>query len=341
MILGQDVFTQIMLPEKIQGGPNEPSAFKSQLGWLIGGTVLTPTSSKVATNNTTLVHHSLNFLLQRFWETETVPERDPPLKVSDRIAETQFADTHQRLEDGSYQVRLPVVKDVSKLGNSLPMATKRLQAVEKRLDKDPDLKKQYSDFMDEYERLGHMKELPASALHEKLNFIPHHPVFKLDSLTTKLRVVYDGSATTDSGVSLNDVLLAGPTVQPELFDVLMKYRAKRVAISSDFVKMYRSFKVHPDDLYLQNVLWRSDPLQTVKVYQLQTITYGLKPSAFLATRCLLQLARDEQWRFPMAAQAIMENTDTVGVLSGADSVQGALQLREELEGITARLFEAE
>ena len=40
--------------------------------------------------------------------------------------------------------------------------------------------------------------------------LPHHCVFKEDSTTTKLRVVFDGSAKTSNGLSLNESLVVGP-----------------------------------------------------------------------------------------------------------------------------------
>lgn len=55
-------------------------------------------------------------------------------------------------------------------------------------------------------------------------FLPHHAVEKLDSVSTKLRVVFDGSCQTSNGLSLNEVLLKGPTVQQELVCILARFR---------------------------------------------------------------------------------------------------------------------
>ena len=76
------------------------------------------------------------------------------------------------------------------------------------------MKQDYVQFMSEYESLGHMQlvEPTASA---NVYHIPHHPVFKLSSSSTKLRVVFDASAPSISGLSLNDTLEVGPTVQPD------------------------------------------------------------------------------------------------------------------------------
>ena len=55
--------------------------------------------------------------------------------------------------------------------------------------------------------------------------LPHHRVIRKDKVTTKLRVVYDGSATTDTREHfLNDCLLTGPNYIPQIFDILVKFQ---------------------------------------------------------------------------------------------------------------------
>lgn len=76
---------------------------------------------------------------------------------------------------------------------------------------------------------------------------PMHTVHKEHSTTTKLRVVFDASAKSMSGVSLNDTLLVGPTVHPPLLDVLLRFRSHRVAVTADVSKMYRAIELTTED----------------------------------------------------------------------------------------------
>lgn len=52
-------------------------------------------------------------------------------------------------------------------------------------------------------------------------YLLHHAVVKENSLSTKVRVVFDASAKTISGISLNDILLVGPKVRNGLFSILL------------------------------------------------------------------------------------------------------------------------
>ncbi|XP_075233847.1 uncharacterized protein LOC142331699 [Lycorma delicatula] len=108
----------------------------------------------------------------------------------------------------------------------------------------------------------------------KVFYLPHHAVFKETSLTTKLRVVFDGSAKSNNGLSLNDTLMIGPMVQQDLFSIILRFRVHNYVITSDITKMYRQILVTQKDSNLQRILWRENAEQDLKHYALRTVTYG-------------------------------------------------------------------
>ena len=116
--------------------------------------------------------------------------------------------------------------------------------------------------MHEYLNLGHMSLLDAYDLSVDQSdtfYLPHHSVFKGSSITTKLWVVFDGSAKTTNNLSLNDTLLVGPTVQQDLFAIMARFRTHRYVLISDTEKMYRQILVNPKDSNLQRIVWRDAP----------------------------------------------------------------------------------
>jgi hypothetical protein len=86
-------------------------------------------------------------------------------------------------------------------------------------------------------------------------FIPHHAIVNRDSnKIEKLRVVFDTSASTSSGLSLNDVFIAGPKLQIDIFDILVRSRLKRYLLTADITKMYRQILLKSNDCVYQHIL---------------------------------------------------------------------------------------
>ena len=84
--------------------------------------------------------------------------------------------------------------------------------------------------------LEHLEKGPPDEIekpNDQLNFLPHHCVKKIDSTTTKFRVVFDGSTKSDNGTSLNSSLMVGPTIQQDIFSLLIRFRLHRVAFTAD------------------------------------------------------------------------------------------------------------
>ncbi|XP_011875597.1 PREDICTED: uncharacterized protein LOC105566304, partial [Vollenhovia emeryi] len=164
-------------------------------------------------------------------------------------------------------------------------------------------------------------------------FLPHHGVLREASSTTKLRVVFNGSARTTSGISLNDCLHAGPKLQLDLDAVILRWRMHAFAFAADIEKMYRQIVIHPDDRHYQQILWSST--DSPRSYQLCTVTYGLTCAPYLALRVLQQLATDEEDLHPQAANIVRTAIYVDDILSGADNLQEAqvkvLQLVELLK----------
>ncbi|GFV22049.1 integrase catalytic domain-containing protein [Trichonephila clavipes] len=136
--------------------------------------------------------------LKQFWELEEIPNvKDKLLTSEEQFVETHFQNTYACNSDGRFVVKLPFYKSNSKLGDSKPAAISRLLAMERKFKNNPDFEKQYKEFMNEYESLGHMSLVNSRSHTSKdQNFLPHHAVIKPFSPTTKLRVVFDASCKT-------------------------------------------------------------------------------------------------------------------------------------------------
>jgi len=109
--------------------------------------------------------------------------------------------------------------------------------------------------MQEYEDLGHVNQTnEITSIAEELYYLPHHVVFKSSSSTTCTRIVFDGSCYSRNGLSLNDTLLVGPTVQQDLFSIILRFRTYQIAFVTDIANMYHQVRMHQDDRKLQQIL---------------------------------------------------------------------------------------
>ncbi|XP_058816123.1 uncharacterized protein LOC131679408 [Topomyia yanbarensis] len=208
-----------------------------------------------------------------------------------------------------------------------------MKSIERRFQLDAEFKRQYVSFMHEYIELGHMKEVPANQMQKNSSecyYLPHHAVLKIDSLTKKIRVVFDGLCASSSGVSLNDRLLAGPNNNSDLFAVSLRFRAHRVAFCADVAKMYRQVLVHPADRDFQRIVFREEPDQPMTHYLLCTVTYGTKTAPYWAIECMREAAKPFAAMYPQAVESIKLDFYVDDFLSGADNEEEASCLMHQV-----------
>ncbi|KAI8431622.1 hypothetical protein MSG28_016101 [Choristoneura fumiferana] len=274
----------------------------------------------------------LEEVLERFWKVEEPPSK-PAVHPDHMECERLYISTTQRLPDGKYIVRLPLLSTRSSLGESRSLAMKRLRALERKMAKDALFASKYKDFMREYETLGHMSKSDFQFNSEHF-VIPHHGIFKRG--TDKIRVVFDGSGRSSTGVSLNQCLHSGQPLQNDITKIILNFRRHQVVFTTDIKMMFRQTFVHPDDRKYQLILWREDPSHDVQVYELNTNTYGLRSSPFIAIRTVLLLADDWEVSHPNshAAHVMRRDIFVDDILTGADSVAEAQQLKQELIALT-------
>ncbi|XP_044740017.1 uncharacterized protein LOC123301344 [Chrysoperla carnea] len=286
-MIGAELVPYILKGLRITG-PDSPVALDSTLGFIIMGKAKAEVTNNII-QSYCCVNSPLNMdqLIQQFWDIEEVPN-STVLNADDLECEKLFAASVKRDVSGRYEVALPFKRIFSDLGDSYTSALRRFQNLEKRFASMPLFKKQYMEVIRDYFDQGHLKTI--SGLHPKScgYFIPHHGVFKASSSSTPLRVVFDASAKTDNGISLNDALYIGPKLQTDIFDILLNFRLFQFAMTSDVKQMFSA----------------EEPIQ---ICQLTTVAFGVKSSPYLALRTLRQLANDEAKKFPLASEIILRD----------------------------------
>ena len=129
------------------------------------------------------------------------------------------------------------------------MCYSRLLLLQKRFKGNPDLYLKYNEIFEEQPSLGIIERVPTEVENiEGVEFMPHHGFVRADRETTKLRIVFDGSAKTSSDhLSLNDRLMNGPNYVPHLIDVLLKFRCHQYALTADIEKAFLRIEIREED----------------------------------------------------------------------------------------------
>ena len=335
ILCGVGVFYEIILMNQIKLN-SSLILLNTKLGWVLGGEL----SYIFLQNNQIISCHavedSLNENLLKFWQIEecnSVAKRDD-------FCETHFKETFRRDDTGRFVVKIPFKDNLFELGNSKEIALRRFNILEKRLAKNDDLRQQYVQFINEYQILGHMTE--KTDMIDELSdgnagdayYLPHHAIVK-ESITTRLRVVFDASAKSDSGLSLNDVQHAGPQIQNDLFTILLNFRKYLYVISADISKMYRQILIDPNQRRFQRIFWRDNINENIKCFELNTVTYGMSSAPYSAIRCLHQLALENEREYPVAAEVIKNCFYVDDLLAGRNSENEILNLQRDLTKILA------
>ncbi|XP_020297239.1 uncharacterized protein LOC109861829 [Pseudomyrmex gracilis] len=284
IILGADVYDQVIKPDIIRAHSAMPIAQLSIFGWLILGPTNSVRSLSVPTHHVSVQREDeVQELLTKFWVQEEFPRDESPLLTpEEEECEAHFCATLSRDSFGRYIVRIPLKTSAATLGLSYQTASRCLQRTIQRLKRDSEYGQLYLKFMTEYEQLGHMRRVLADASPPEVTlardvsisgglrdlgewssdcstihspyYLPHQGVLKPDSSSTKLRVVFNGSRSTSSGKSVNDIMHTGTNLLLNIVDVLTWIRHHRHIFPTDIVKMYRQVQVHPDDWDLQRIL---------------------------------------------------------------------------------------
>ena len=251
LLIENDMYYLLVEGEIIKGEEmNGPVATKTRLGWVVSGPVKGVGNNE---NESHVFHIEAETLirddppvdpilkeLSKFWEVESVPNREPSSVDKQFQSDIAFV-------NNSYEVKMPFKEQHPLLPDNFDVAKSRLNSLLKKLRADPKIAKEYNKFFLEQLERGIIEKVDPNERTEvrKVIYLPRKHVIREDKDTTKLKVVFDASAKRD-GPSLNDCLYPGPSLLPQLVDILMRFRLKKVVLMSDIEKAFLNVSIDPE-----------------------------------------------------------------------------------------------
>ena len=161
-------------------------------------------------------------------------------------------------------------------------------------------------------------------------YLPHHGVVQQDHSTTKLCIVYDGSAkSTKSDYSLNDCLQVGPNFIPKLFNILIKFRSHPITITSDIEKAFLVIGISSSDRDVLRFLWLEDPMNpNSRVIHLRftRLVFGLRSSPAVLGAVISHHLKSYKTLYPTAKREIEDCFYVDDLITGASTVEQGFEL---------------
>ena len=349
ILIGSDYYFEVIMGE-IRRGDNGPVAVQSEFGWLISGNAQAlNTGNNESRTNLTLQRpehtnptdifmkeneDELTNAVRKFWNTESVGIIEPDESTeSEFLRGVQFNEVSQR-----YQVSLPWKEGCLPIESGFSACLSRLRQNHSRLKKDPELLKEYSNVIKQQQDQGIIERIAEKPGHdESVHYLPHHAVVRREKSTTKVRVVFDGSAKhAESAFSINKCLEKGPNLVPHLFDVLVKFRGYPIGIAADVEKAFHQIEIHPDDRKMLRFLWFDDIFKEhpeIVQFQFCRLVFGLTPSpAILSSLIQHHLEKYEQ-KEPMVTALLQDSFYVDDFVGGSTHDDQAIEIYEKSNAI--------
>ena len=181
-------------------------------------------------------------------------------------------------EKGHFEVQYAWQNDPAKLSNNLGQAVKIAENEEKKLAREG-LTEEFNDKFDEFIKLGTLEELSQHEMDSwagPCHYVSIQHVVKPENKTTRMRLVINSSLRyPKTGLSLNDMMMKGPKVLGDIWELLMRFRGYRYGLVSDISKAYHSLKTGMLEKHLRRVVWRHGKKGAVwRVYAFIVVAFG-------------------------------------------------------------------
>ncbi|XP_041978615.1 uncharacterized protein LOC121732727 [Aricia agestis] len=331
ILIGQDNWHLLVASEIRRGERRQPAASKTPLGWVLHGT-----DSRTLGHQVNFVNHLVedrmddmlrhHFSIESMGIEEKKPQSDPEQRALDILNRST-----QKV-GGRFETGMLWKKEDCVMPNNYDNALRRLHSTEKRIDKDPELRKKYAELMAALIEKGYAEKAPTHKTPGKTWYLPHFPVLN-PRKPGKVRIVHDAAAKT-KGVSLNDYLLTGPDLLQSLPGTLMRFRQHRIAVTADIAEMFMRIGIKEDDRDALRYLWREDRRDgPPDEYRMMSLIFGATSSPATAIFVKDLNARQHEKEYPAAAAAIVQAHYMDDYLHSFQTEEEAIAISKQVQDV--------
>ncbi|XP_055622739.1 uncharacterized protein LOC129766247 [Toxorhynchites rutilus septentrionalis] len=327
-----------------EGGPNQPLAVKTRLGWTVCG--------GANENDTPNLVHSifhicpcenrsdddLHQAMKRYFSLDSlgVVKSGTSLLSRDEQRAQSLLQSLTKFTGTRFETGLLWRYDEVRLPDSRAMAMRRFQCLEKRLMRDASLAAVLQQKISDYLRKGYIRKLSEEELirpNRRTWYLPVFPV-KNPNKPGKIRIVWDAAATA-FGKSLNSFLLTGPDQLASLFSILIQFRERAIGLTGDLREMFHQVSIRNEDQLCQLFFWRDEDGQ-LSTYVMRVMTFGACCSPSSAQYAKNMNAERFRYQYPTAANVIQKRHYVDDMLVSVDTEGEAIQLAKQVTFVHAQ-----
>ena len=338
VLIGSDYLWSFQTGITRRGKAGDPVAVETELGWVLSGPLRMQEAGCASVSQVNFVAQrsdieSLERNVQKLWSFEALG-----INERDKVHE-EFLDSI-KFTGNRYSVKLPWKEGHERLPDNYANSLGRMKSQLKRLKREPELLKEYDAIIKEQVELGIVEPVAELEKANKVHYLSHQAVIRKDAVTTKVRIVYDASSKESKmGTSLNDCLHVGPSLNPLLYSILLRFRENRIALVGDIEKAFLNVEVDEADRDCLRFLWVSNieggNVETL-VYRFCRVVFGLNASPFLLNATLRHHVSKFIKEDPKFVQKVLESFYVDDFVSGESDTEKAFDLYDKTESRMAQ-----
>lgn len=213
-----------------------------------------------------------------------------------------------------------------------------MKSLEARLVKNSQLQAFNEQFKDALDR-GVFRKLDrgeAESYAGPINYVSMVDAYKSGPhVTTPVRLCIN-SSLKNGKVSLNEILVKGPSSLNDIFAVMLGFRRYKVGVVIDISKFYQTVLSCTRDQHVRRVVWRFGNQEAQPdVFVTMRVNFGDRPAGCVAQAALRETARLYAHLSPVAAEKLLRDSYVDDLVTGADTSAGVDLLVDQMSRIVS------
>uniref|UniRef100_A0A1I7VWU5 Reverse transcriptase domain-containing protein n=1 Tax=Loa loa TaxID=7209 RepID=A0A1I7VWU5_LOALO len=283
--------------------------------------------------------------IEQTWKLEVIGIKDLMTEYQEDKALEAFQKSLTVNSEGRCVVGWPWKNQEITPAEGYGLALGRLRSTIRRLKRSPELLECYDEYFKNLLEEGVIEKIRSQNETSRISYLPHQTVVTPQKSTTKLRVVFDASAKTNEGPSLNECLYKGPVMLPLLIGILLRARQGRYLVIADVEKAFLQVSLKQEDRDVTRFLWLKDKSkgaikENLVIFRFTRVPFGVVSSPFLLAAVIRHLLSEENSEL---SEEIAENLYVDNVVltseSEAESTKMAKEAKELFKKIKMQLRE--